>query len=198
MNNNSSKSTINLKALALELYSNMGEISAYRKTLDGFERACYQLGIEPSTFKPGRDYQIPTESKEMWMFLIQNIHAIEGKPSKNQYVNFIEDLKDTKEFFDAQHSDLENDTVDSKAFNDSMTLMYEMFYTSSSYGRSLAMSFQNEIQQRIKEDLDYIFNNSPDDRLVLNIEFYCQQVSKKAHEIGKLTRKMIREKWNEK
>lgn len=193
------RGTLTLKDVAKEVYPELDEITAYRKTLKNFKSACNQMGIDLEQFKPGRDYKIPIGSKSMWMLLIRNTNVLEGNPSQKQYVNFVEELKETKEYLDEEHADIENDMVDSLDHSETMSSVYEMFYTPSSHGKSMVMLFQNEILQEIQNDFDFIMKNAAEDRLVFQAEnFYYKPILDAIRKNGKFVKRIIKEKWHEK
>lgn len=78
-----------------------------------------------------------------------------------------------------------------------MPIVYEMYYTSASYGQSIAMVLHNELMQMIQQDLKYIRDNAPADRRVLYTEMYFNELKRKAERMGHLVRTMIKERWNE-
>jgi hypothetical protein len=190
--------TISLKDLSKEVFPELEEISAYRKTSKYFEKVCNQMGIDPKQFKPGRGYKIPIGSKQMWILLIRNLKVIEGEPSQKQFENFVNDLREIKDLMDEQHADKNDNAADSHSFIDSMTSIYESYYTASSHRDSIAALYHNEILEKIHRDFNYILENAPDDRVVFYTEFYYKQILDRAEKQSSLIRKMIKEKWNEK
>lgn len=197
LKNEGNENKLNMKELGLEVFPELDEVSAERKASATFKRACQQLGIEPSTFKDGKEYKIPEGSLIMWRLLLRNINAVEGNPSKNGYVNFVEDVIDAKREVDEQMNEVHDPEADMTSFQQSMGTVYDLFYTPTAHGQSIAMMFHNELNQTIKKDIDYILDKAPADRTVMYTEMYFTEVMNKAKKMGGLTRKMINEKWNE-
>lgn len=193
---NTEEDTLTLKDISKEIYPELAEITAYRKTIKNFEKACKQMGINHTQFKPGRDYKIPKGSKSMWILLLRNISVMEGNPSKKQYVNYIEDLTETKDYLDDTYTDLQEQEVDSQSYNDSMLFVYEEFYTSTEQQRiSITKTLQNSLQEKIKRDFDYITNKAPNDRVVIYAEQYYKEALRKIEKTSSLFRKIITEEW---
>lgn len=193
----SNENKLNMRELGLEIFPELDEVSAERKASSTFKRACHQMGIEPSVFKDGKEYRIPAESVVMWRLLLRNINAVEGNPSRNGYVNFVEDVIYSKREVDEQMKEIHNPEADNPSFQQSMGTVYDLFYTPTVHGQSIAMMFHNEINQTIKKDIDYILQKAPADRTVIYTEMYFTEIMNKAEKMGSLTRKMINEKWNE-
>jgi hypothetical protein len=186
-----------MKELGNIVFPDLDVITAERKASSTFKRACKELGIEPSSFRSGREYNIPKASLPMWTLLLRNINAVEGKPSKNGYMNFVEDVVYSKGEVDEQFKDLNNKEVDLQNFQRSMTTIYELFYTSTAHGQSIAMILHNELMQRIENDLKYIREKAPSDRTVFYTEWYYKEINQKAEKMSGFIRKMIKEKWHE-
>jgi len=189
--------TVNMRELGMIAFPEVDEITAKRKASTTFKRACDQLGIDPESFKPGKEYAIPKSSLTMWILLLKNINAVEGNPSKNGYMNFVGDVIHAKSEIDNQFNDLENSKVDNQPFQQSMTSIYELFYTSTSHGKSIAMLLHNELLKTIQQDMKFIMDEAPDHRIVYYTEWYYNELKQKAEVAGKSIRKMVAEKWHE-
>jgi hypothetical protein len=197
LESNMKEETINMRELGKIVFPDIDEITSERKASSTFKRACKQLGIDPKDFKPRKEYSIPAGGLAMWTLLLRNINAVEGNPSKNGYMNFVEDVIHAKGEVDEQMHDLKNSEADLPAFQQSMATVYEMFYTSSVHGQSIAMLLHNELLQIIQKDIKYILEKAPADRTVMYTEMYFKEINQKAEKMGAFIRKMVKEKWNE-
>lgn len=189
--------TVNMRELGMIAFPEADEITAKRKASVAFKRACEQLGIDPESFKPGKEYAIPKSSLTMWILLLKNINAVEGNPSKKGYINFVGDVIQAKAEIDNQFNDMNNSEADLETFQQSMTSIYELFYTSTTHGKSIAMLLHNELLETIQEDIKFILEEAPADCTVIYTEFYYNAIKHKTEEMGKSIRKMVNEKWNE-
>jgi len=190
--------TVNLKELGNIIFPKLEQITAERKVSKNFKKACAQLGVDPVTFKSNKEYRIPKASLKMWTLLIRNIEAVEGNPSQRGYESFVEDVIFAKEEVDEDILDPDNLDVFNDSFQQSMSVIYELFYTSTPHGESIAKLMHNELIKNIQRDLKYIIEKAPADRKVMYTEMYYTEISRKAVKMGDFIRKMIKGKWYEK
>jgi hypothetical protein len=183
-NNLKREETISIKNLGYIVFDDRDEVTAERKASSTFKRACKALGVDPQYYKSSKSYEIPKSSINMWKLFMQNIDAIEGNPSKNGFVQFIENLIITKDEMDKMFENLENHVVDEESFQKSMNIIYEMYFTSAPYGKSITMELTNDIMKIIYDDLNYIRENAPDDRMVFYTDQYYKMLKTKAEYTG--------------
>lgn len=148
---------------------------SYRKILKSFKIVCELQGVNPESFKVGRDIRIPKMQETLWSMLLSTDEILKINPKPEGIYDFALGMIDKK-------SELEKKMVDGNSHSkpylpEDLAALSEMICDSDAKD-IFFLAYEQKLIEMIERDFKYIRENVPEDRYVLYAELYMKHVEK--------------------